>query len=172
MKKILLLTAMLMAVTQLWAVSISQTAAQSKAQAFLRSQASGKIMAPKGNMDLRLVGTGNHFTHEPAYYVFNAADAFVIVAGDDRARQILAYGDRPINMNDIPENMQYWLSCYETQIAFLMDDADLYDKICNCIGMRVASKSTSPALYMVFREEDGRYVFYASENLGVRLAVG
>ena len=125
MKKILLLTAMLMAVTQLWAVSISQTAAQSKAQAFLRSQASGKIMAPKGNMDLRLVGTGNHFTHEPAYYVFNAADAFVIVAGDDRARQILAYGDRPINMNDIPENMQYWLSCYEKQMAFLMEHPDL-----------------------------------------------
>ena len=70
------------------------------------------------------------------------------------------------------ENVAYDAYVDAMQIAFLMDDADLYDKICNCIGMRVASKSTSPALYMVFREEDGRYVFYASENLGVRLAVG
>ena len=58
------------------------------------------------------------------------------------------------------------------QIAFLMDDTDLYDAISNKIGMRVATKSTSPALYMVFREEGGRYVFYAADNLGVRLAVG
>lgn len=58
------------------------------------------------------------------------------------------------------------------QIAFLMNDTDLYDAISNKIGMRVATKSTSPALYMVFREEGGRYVFYAADNLGVRLAVG
>ena len=126
MKKILLLTAMLMAVPQLWAANISQLAAQGAARTFLSNQAStGKLMTPKASMDLRLVATGRQFTDEPAYYVFNAADAFVIVAGDDRAHQILAYGDGPFNMDDIPENMKYWLSCYERQMAFLMENPDL-----------------------------------------------
>ena len=70
------------------------------------------------------------------------------------------------------ENIAYDAYVDAMQIAFLMGDTDLYDMICNRIGMRVATKSTSPALYMVFREEGGRYVFYASDNLGVRLAVG
>ena len=70
------------------------------------------------------------------------------------------------------ENIAYDAYVDAMQIAFLMGDTDLYDMICNRIGMRVATKSTSPALYMVFREEGGRYVFYAADNLGVRLAVG
>lgn len=55
-------------------------------------------------------------------------------------------------------------------IAYFMGDTDLYDRLANTLGKRVASKSTSPALYMIFREENERYVFYARENLGTRLA--
>ena len=55
-------------------------------------------------------------------------------------------------------------------IAFYMQDANLYSTLTNTIGKRVATKSSSPALYMVFREENDRYVFYARENMGVRLA--
>ena len=57
------------------------------------------------------------------------------------------------------------------EIAFDMDDRDLYRAVCNCVGARVATKSSSPAIYMIFREQDNRYVFYASDNLGVRKAV-
>ena len=35
----------------------------------------------------------------------------------------------------------------------------------------VATYSNSPALSMIFRQEDGRFVFYADENLDVCLAV-
>ena len=55
-------------------------------------------------------------------------------------------------------------------IAYFTGDKDLYDKLSNAVGKRVATKSTSPALYMIFREENERYVFYARENLSVRLA--
>ena len=55
-------------------------------------------------------------------------------------------------------------------LAYYMGDTDLYDKLSETFGKRVATKSTSPALYMVFREENDRYVFYARENLGARLA--
>ncbi|MCH4153557.1 MAG: hypothetical protein LKG26_05375 [Saccharofermentans sp.] len=57
-------------------------------------------------------------------------------------------------------------------VAFYMGDKDLYNALCRCVGSRVASKSSSPALYMIYREENGRYVFYAGENLSVRLSVG
>ena len=77
-----------------------------------------------------------------------------------------------ITTGNYSENIAYDAYVDAMQIAFLKGDADLYGMICNRIGMRVATKSTSSALYMVFREEDGRYVFYASDNLGVRLAVG
>ena len=55
-------------------------------------------------------------------------------------------------------------------LAYYMGDTDLYDKLSEMFGKRVATKSTSPALYMIFREENDRYVFYARENLGARLA--
>lgn len=77
-----------------------------------------------------------------------------------------------ITTGNYSENIAYDAYVDAMQIAFLKGDADLYGMLCNRIGVRVATKSTSSALYMVFREEDGRYVFYASDNLGVRLAVG
>ena len=77
-----------------------------------------------------------------------------------------------ITTGNYSESIAYDAYVDALQIAFLKGDTDLYGTICNRIGMRVATKSTSSALYMVFREVDGRYVFYASDNLGVRLAVG
>ena len=77
-----------------------------------------------------------------------------------------------ITTGNYSESIAYDAYVDAMQIAFLKGDTDLYGTICNRIGMRVATKSTSSALYMVFREVDGRYVFYASDNLGVRLAVG
>ncbi|MBR3247368.1 MAG: hypothetical protein IKG03_03115 [Clostridiales bacterium] len=55
-------------------------------------------------------------------------------------------------------------------LAYYKGDTDLYYRLSGTLGKRVATKSTSPALYMVFREENDRYVFYARENLGTRLA--
>ena len=77
-----------------------------------------------------------------------------------------------ITTGNYSESIAYDAYVDAMQIAFLKGDTDLYGTICNRIGMRVTTKSTSSALYMVFREVDGRYVFYASDNLGVRLAVG
>ncbi|MBR1797371.1 MAG: hypothetical protein IJ757_05090 [Clostridiales bacterium] len=56
-------------------------------------------------------------------------------------------------------------------IALELDDMDLYRSAVALEGMRVATYSNSPALSMIFREEEGRFVFYARENLLVCLAV-
>ena len=55
-------------------------------------------------------------------------------------------------------------------MAYYMGDKDLFDKLSDTLGKRVATKSTSPALYMIFREENERYVFYARDNFSARLA--
>lgn len=56
---------------------------------------------------------------ETYYYIFNQpqSEAFVIVAGDERATQILGYGDHGcIDFEQAPANFRWWLSQYEDQI--------------------------------------------------------
>ena len=55
------------------------------------------------------------------YYVFQAGEGggFIIVAGDDRARQVLAYGDSPIDVDHVPHNVQWLLDQYKEQIEYL-----------------------------------------------------
>ncbi len=54
-------------------------------------------------------------------------------------------------------------------LAYFMNDADLYRRLSGTLGKRVATKSSSPALYMIFREENDRYIFYSRENFSARL---
>ena len=56
---------------------------------------------------------------QPVYYVFSSENGFVIVAGDDRAQDILAYGAEPFDMNALPENMKFWLGLYKQQMEYL-----------------------------------------------------
>ena len=75
------------------------------------------VHAEKSKADARLAD----------YYVFNAADgsAFVIVAGDDRAVDVLACGNHAIDMNDVPCNMQWLLSHYKSQMEYLRSHPDV-----------------------------------------------
>jgi len=54
-------------------------------------------------------------------------------------------------------------------MAYFMNDTDLYSRLSGTLGKRVATKSSSPALYMIFREENDRYIFYSRENFSTRL---
>ena len=75
------------------------------------------VHAEKSKADARLAD----------YYVFNADDgsAFVMVAGDDRAVDVLACGDHAIDMNDVPCNMQWMLDQYKRQMEFLRAHPDV-----------------------------------------------
>lgn len=62
-----------------------------------------------------------------AFYVFNNPEqpGWVIVAGDDRARTILAYGDEDyFDAEDVPECVQDWLNGYVEQIETMGDPKD------------------------------------------------
>ena len=121
MRKILLLAVVLLSAAQVWAASIDESSALSKAQNFLAGQMqSGKIKAPvQGNLKLAHVEWNSREKSVPVYYVFNADNAFVIVSGEDRSQEILAYGHHSLDVNGMPENMKYWLSFYKRQLEFL-----------------------------------------------------
>ena len=122
MKKILLFAALLLMVSPLtWGANVDAVAARSAAQRFLLNQnlagspkgASADLKLAHAEMNSKLAGTA-------VYYIFNCGQGFVIVSGDDRATEILAYGDRPIeNMGQLPENMRSWLDYYKRQMEYL-----------------------------------------------------
>lgn len=60
-------------------------------------------------------------SHEiyPAYYIINIEknNGFVIVSGNDCAREVLAYSDKgSIDMTQLPPNVKYWLEFYTSEM--------------------------------------------------------
>ena len=53
------------------------------------------------------------------YYVFDTGGGFVIVAGDDRAQAVLAYGDGLPDMAALPCNLHWMLDHYAKQMEWL-----------------------------------------------------
>lgn len=101
------------------AASVDVTTARMEANNFVKSKMASKGMfnAP-ATADLKLAHTEASSIEGNAYYVFNIqGGGWVIIAGDDRAKQVLAYGDKGnIDMNNLPGNMKDYLQLYKNQI--------------------------------------------------------
>ena len=126
MKKLLSLLTVIMVAVQLMAAPVDVTTARIKAQHYLMNKVyAGKFMAP-GAADAKLIKTEmGEKAQTPVYYIFNTATTFVIVSGDDRAEEILAIGDKPLNLDRIPANMQSWLDNYKQQLDWLLTHPDV-----------------------------------------------
>ena len=128
MKKLLFfLTAAIMAMS-LTAAPVDQVTAQKKAQSFLKNELyAGQIMAPTAtNPVLLKAELGNVKLNEPVYYIYNTSTTFIVVAGDDRAEEILMVGDRPLSdVNNLPLGLQDMLGQYKDQIMFLQEHPGL-----------------------------------------------
>lgn len=73
--------------------------------------------------NLHLAKTYNLKNGDAAFYVFNKADGFVIVAADDRAMPILAYSNEgSFDENDVPEQLRYYLDRFVAQIQYGIDN--------------------------------------------------
>ncbi len=128
MRRLLLCAMLLLAMMPAMAADVDVVQARATATQFLRDYAPMvKRGAPVSLADVKLLHTeANPSSADKAvYYIFNSNQGFVIVAGDDRARQILAWGDRPLDFARMPENMKYWLSTYKRQMVFLQERPDL-----------------------------------------------
>ena len=121
MKKFLLFTAMVIASLPLTAANVDLATAQQSAQRFLMSQtAKGRFMtsAPAIKWTHEVKNSSN--AAQTAYYIVNTDKGYVIVSGDDRARTVLAYGDGSLeDMNNIPDNMQFFLDMYKVEMEYL-----------------------------------------------------
>ena len=109
------------------ASEVSVSDAQTKALRFL-NQRPGTMLSMSAQ-ELKLVHvepaqTGRNIAD---FYVFNAEDgsAFIIVAGDDRATDVLAYGPHALDMKTVPCNMQWLLNQYKRQLTFLREHPEM-----------------------------------------------
>ena len=76
---------------------------------------------------------------QPVYYIFTTSDSYIVVSGDDRAVDILAYGDYCLDMKNIPSGLKDMLNQYKNEIEFLMENPALNVK-------PVVSPSNTPSL--------------------------
>ena len=160
MKRFLFLTALIIASMQVFGANVDLATARASAQQFVAAKmaASGKMMAPSA-VDLNLVKLEMN-SDQPGiavYYIFNTADHFIIVSGDDRARTVLAYGDRPIkDLNRMPANMKYWLGIYKQELEYLQAHPEIAaDQTLNAVPTR--GVSVEPLLTAMWDQQEPYY---------------
>ena len=120
-----LLVTFALAMFQTNASNIDAATARMAANSFLKSHAStlpGKFKATALS-DLKLVHAeaSAKITNANDYYAFNIdGGGFIIIAGEDRAAQVLGYSDKgQFNFDNLPYGLQGLLNGYKQEIEFL-----------------------------------------------------
>lgn len=102
------------------AQTVSESTAHSRAEAFFATQAANAPgrgnSAPSASLTLAYTSQGNGNTR---FYVYNRGEneGYVIMGGDEQAKEILAYVPQGHFVYDsLPDNMKWWLGQYEQEI--------------------------------------------------------
>ena len=121
MKRFFYLAMIMLAAIPVLAGQVDPVTAQQAAQRFLMNKAAGgRLMASAPSVKWIHQERNSSRANLVAYYVVNTDKGFVIVSGDDRAQEVLAYGPTVIkDMECLPENMKFWLSYYKKQMEYL-----------------------------------------------------
>ena len=130
MKKFLfLVTAALVALSSS-AAPVDPAAAHRIAKNYLTEQYDGKLMAPAAlNPVLIKTEMSEGKVEKPVYYIYNTSTTFLVVAGDDRAEEILMVGDAPLeDINNLPLGMLDMLGIYKQEITYLLENPKLQVK--------------------------------------------
>ena len=159
MKRLLFFIALMIASMQMFSANVDLATAKATAQQYAASKmANGKLMAPSAiDMELVKQEMNSDKPGTAVYYIFNTADHFIIVSGDDRARTVLAYGDRPIkDLNRMPANMKYWLGIYKQELEYLQAHPEIAaDQTLNADGTR--GVSVEPLLTAMWDQQEPYY---------------
>ena len=102
--------------------NVDVTAARAVANQFIHQQnAKGFFNAHSTDLVLAHTEVTNAATGANAYYAFNLkGGGFIIIAGEDRAPQVLGYSDNGhLDFNKLPYGLQGLLDGYKQEIAFL-----------------------------------------------------
>lgn len=127
MKKFLLLMATAMLAMSLSAAPVDQATAFRKAKSFLSNKLyAGKLMGPEALNPVLLKAEMGGKINEPVYYIYNTSTTFLVIAGDDRAEEVLMIGDAPLNdINNLPLGMLDMLDQYKNEIMYLQEHPGL-----------------------------------------------
>ncbi len=120
MKKLTLTLCLLAAIGSLMAGPVDQQKAQKVGTKFLSTTALSEKNA-NIQLDLVTIAANRDVTD---YYVFNVTngEGFVIVAGDDRVRPILAYSTTgKYNPNDVADGFRYTLDGFRNEIQYVRE---------------------------------------------------
>ena len=120
MKRILtLLMLVAFAMGEIWAGNVNQQMAQRIGQQFLSTTVLG---AQRTEIQLQLVSEAVT-RGEVDYYVFNVdGGGFVIVAGDDRVKPVLAYSTTgSFDPQDVSEGFEFTLNTFRTEIQYIRE---------------------------------------------------
>ncbi len=105
------------------AAPVDEATARSKAQQFVDSRAGNgmlRMMVPSsGEMQLVYTAMSDVVINRPVYYIYNTSNSFIVVSGNDLVRDILIYGDAPLDCSDIPCGLQFILDMYKSGIDHL-----------------------------------------------------
>ena len=122
MKKLTLTLCLIAALGSLMAGPVDQQKAQRLGAKFLSTTA---VSQRNADIQLNLVETAVDMQRGGTdYYVFNVSngEGFVIVAGDDRVKPILAYSTTGrYNPNDVAEGFQFTLDGFRQEIQYVRD---------------------------------------------------
>ena len=90
----------------------------------------GMMMSPSALKPVLLKAEmGNSKLNQPVYYIFNTSTTYLVVAGDDRAEEILMEGDAPLqDINNLPPGMIDMLGIYKDEIDYLLEHPGLVVK--------------------------------------------
>ena len=127
MKKLLLLLIAAIASFSMSAAPVDQPTAAKMAGNFLSNgRQAGKLMAPNGSkLELKMAEPSRVLGAGVVYYIYTTGNSYVVVAGDDRAEQILAYGDYALDIKNMPPGMKDMLAQYKDEIEYLQQNPTL-----------------------------------------------
>ena len=123
----LLLASLTMVSLQASAGNVSLTQARNAANRFIKQRATSQINTPTMS-DLKLVHAESSKAVKGAndYYAFNVqGGGFIIIAGEDRAPEVLGYSDKGhLDFNKLPYGLQGLLNGYKNEMEFLLTYAE------------------------------------------------
>ena len=106
---------------------VDMNSARATALEFINDRALGNANVYSHTIELAYIRTSDD-ANEPAFYVFNIdkGGGWVIVAGEDRAQQVLMYSKTgAFNPLSLPESQRAWLDNYSCQIEYLNHHPEL-----------------------------------------------
>ena len=132
--------------------------AQARAIRFMNSLSGTRMMASSANMKLSHAEPSAVSVKANDYYVFNYdGGGYVIVSGDDRAEEILGYGSGNMDVNNLPENVAWWLNQYKQQMEWLIANPDAHVETTTQFMSTMRTATTVPMLMSSTWDQEAPY---------------